>query len=103
MTRDGPIVSGEIERAREREGRSDGKEAARVRQDGGVGWRGEEVGGRIRGIGGVSDPRMRAGAFETRRVFSPPLSPSRSRVSGARSVAWYVRRGTARVKESRGN
>lgn len=44
---------------------------------------------RIRGTGGVSDRRMRAAAFETRRAFSPAARVGPA--SGARSLAWCVR------------
>jgi len=65
MTRkDDPISRRrERERKRERERRGRGPREREGRRDGGRGRR-------IRGIGGVSDPRMRAGAFETRRAFS---------------------------------
>lgn len=51
---------------------------------------------RIRGTGGVSDRRMRAGAFETRRAFSP--TPA-ARV--ARSVVHGRLRGVYMLNGSR--
>jgi hypothetical protein len=73
--RDGP---------RESRGESDPWREIRERN----GERERERNGRIRGTGGVSDPRMRADTFEnSARILSVV-----AQISGARSVARYARR-----------
>lgn len=46
--------------------------------------------GRIRETGGVSDRRMRAAAFETRRAFSPAARGASQSVVHGRSRGVYV-------------